>query len=150
MNNKIIWSLFAGIIGGFVGNGVLGVLFTSTPVHDMLYNPALQSDVFLNITPLRHVPVSVAGLVFLSAIHGWLFCQFYPSLLGFSWMQKGLFWGFVIWAMFWLFQEWFVYHTLLNEPFVLNLLELFILLLGSLVEGLVISFILVKWRKIIS
>jgi len=46
--------------------------------------------------------------------------------------------------MFWVFQEWFIYHTLLGEPLALNLLELAILLAGSLVEGLVIAFILAR------
>jgi hypothetical protein len=44
--------------------------------------------------------------------------------------------------MFWLFQEWFIYQTLLGEPLILNLLELSILLLGSLVEGAIIAFFL--------
>jgi hypothetical protein len=46
--------------------------------------------------------------------------------------------------MFWLFQEWFIYHTLLGEPLILNLLELSILLLGSLVEGAIIAFFLAR------
>lgn len=57
-------------------------------------------------------------------------------------LRKGLFWGFAIWAMYWLFQEWFIYHTLLREPVMLCALELSILLLGSLVEGVIISLIL--------
>jgi len=44
--------------------------------------------------------------------------------------------------MFWLFQEWFVYHTLLAEPWFLNLFELALLLAGSLVEGVVIAWVL--------
>ena len=50
--------------------------------------------------------------------------------------------------MYWLFQEWFIYNTLLGESIILNLLELCILAIGSGVEGLVISFVLVKWRKV--
>jgi hypothetical protein len=65
-----------------------------------------------------------------------------PSIPGRTWVKKGLFWGMAIWAMFWVFQEWFIYHTLFGEPIILNLLELAVLLAGSLVEGLVISFIL--------
>jgi hypothetical protein len=41
--------------------------------------------------------------------------------------------------MFWLFQEWFVYHTLLMEPLWRNAFELVLLLMGSLVEGAVIG-----------
>lgn len=44
--------------------------------------------------------------------------------------------------MYWVFQEWFVYHTLLLEPLLLNLLELVILLIGSIIEGLIISWFL--------
>lgn len=44
--------------------------------------------------------------------------------------------------MYWLFQEWFIYHTLLHEPILLNLLEPAILLVGSLVEGLIIAWFL--------
>jgi hypothetical protein len=149
MGNKIIWSLIAGIVGGFIGNGVLGALFTSPSIQAILYDPAIQSELFIRITPTRNIPISVGGLVLLSSIHGWLFFTFYPCLLGKSWLGKGIFWGFVIWAMYWLFQEWFIYNRLLGEPLILNLLELAILFLGSVVEGIIISFVLVKWRKVI-
>lgn len=148
MNNKLLWSFLAGIIGGFIGNGVLGVVFSSSLIQSILYDPGIQSQLFIDITPIRNIPVSVAGLVILSSLHGWLFSILYPSLLGNTWIKKGLFWGFVIWSMYWLFQEWFIYNTLLGEPFILNILELSILMVGSLVEGVVISFILIKWRKI--
>ena len=46
--------------------------------------------------------------------------------------------------MYWLFQEWFIYNTLLGEPLLLNALELGILMLGSLVEGAVIAFFLAR------
>lgn len=138
-----LWkSLGAGLLGGFVGNGVLGVLFSSPPIRAVLYNPNLQSQLFREITPLRNIPVSVAGLVVLSAIHGWLFGVFHRSIPGCTWVKKGLFWGMAIWLLYWLFQEWFIYHTLLREPLALCALELAILLLGSLVEGVVIAFVL--------
>ena len=136
--------VLAGLLGGFIGNGVLGAIFTSPPIHALLYDPSLQSQLFIEITPRRNVPVSVAGLVVLSIVHAWLFQVLQPAMPGRSWIGKGLFWGGVIWAMFWLFQEWFIYHTLLNEPWILNLLELTILLMGSLAEGLVIAFILAR------
>ncbi len=143
MKNKTLFLIIiAGLLGGFVGNAILGILFTSPPIQSILYNPDIQSQTFLDITPLRNVPLSVVGLVLLTIIHSWLFYVFKPSIPGKSWIKKGLFWGFVIWLMFWLFQEWFIYHTLLQEPIILNLLELLILLLGSLVEGLVIAFFL--------
>jgi len=135
-------AVVAGWVGGFVGNGVLGALFSIPPIKSILYDPALQSRLFIDITPRRDIPVSVAGLVILSAIHGWLFGLLRPSVPGSTWVTKGLFWGFAIWAMYWLLQEWFIYHTLLQEPLILNLLELVLLLGGSLIEGLIISFLI--------
>jgi hypothetical protein len=44
--------------------------------------------------------------------------------------------------LYWVFQEWLIYHTLLQEPLMLNLLELTLLLAGSLVEGIVNGFIM--------
>ena len=44
--------------------------------------------------------------------------------------------------MYWLFQEWLIYNLLLGEPLFLNLLELTILMPGSLVEGIMIAFFL--------
>lgn len=134
--------VIAGLVGGFVGNAVLGAVFSSPPVQSVLYDPALQSPLFIELTPKRDIPVSVGGLVVLSVIHAWLFSVFKPSIPGDSWIHKGLFWGLTIWLTYWLFQEWFIYHTLLGEPLLLNLLELVILLSGSLVEGLIIARIL--------
>jgi hypothetical protein len=134
--------VLAGLLGGFLGNGVLGAIFSSPPIKSILYNPAIQSQMFIEVTLKRNIPVSVIGLVVLSVIHAWLFSIFQPSIPGNTWFRQGLFWGFTIFLMFWLFQEWFVYHTLLGEPLILNLLELSILLLGSLVEGVVIAFFL--------
>lgn len=135
-------AIVAGLLGGFIGNGVLGALFSTPFIKSILYNPAFQSPLFIDITPKRNIPVSVTGLVLLSAIHGWLFAVLRPSIPGSNWVQKGLFWGFTIWAMYWLFQEWFIYHTLLQEPLILNLLELILLLAGSVIEGLIISFLI--------
>lgn len=134
-----ITSGMAGMLGGFVGNGVLGLLFTTDALRSILYDPGIQSPLFLEITPQRNIPLSVAGLVMLSAVHGWLYVRFAPAMPGRNWQQKGVFWGVVIFTMFWLPQEWFVYHTLLGEPLLLNLLELTILSVGSVAEGLVIA-----------
>ncbi len=137
----------AGLAGGFIGNGVPGALFSSPPIQSILYNPELQSQLFMEITPKRNIPVSVAGLVILSSIHAWLFSVFLPSIPGNTWLKKGLFWGFTIWSMYWLFQEWFIYNTLLGEPLILNALELAVLLLGSLVEGIIIAFFLARAKE---
>jgi hypothetical protein len=137
----------AGLLGGFLGNGILGAIFSLPPVRAILYDPAIQSRPFIEITPLRNIPVSVGGLVVLSIIHSWLFSVFMPSVPGRSWMKKGMFWGLVIWSMYWVFQEWFIYHTLLGEPILLNLLELAILLAGSLTEGITIAFFLARRQR---
>lgn len=137
--------ILAGLLGGAAGNGVLGVLFSSPPVRRVLYDPTLQSRLFIDVTPIRNIPLSVAGLVALSVVHAWLFSVLSPSVPGRTWLRKGLFWGLTIWLMYWVFQEWFIYHTLLGEPWFLNLLELLLLLVGSLVEGVVISWML--WDK---
>ncbi|MCI0506752.1 MAG: hypothetical protein L0Z73_11680 [Gammaproteobacteria bacterium] len=144
MGNTAIKIVAAGLAGGFIGNGVLGALFSSPPVQAILYNPEWQSQLFLEITPKRDIPISVAGLVILSVIHAWLFNVFMPSIPGKTWLKQGLFWGLTIWLMYWLFQEWFIYNTLLEEPLLLNALELAILLAGSLIEGIVIAFFLAR------
>lgn len=144
MKTGLAKSLAAGMAGGFFGNGLLGALFSSPPIHAILYHPEWQSRLFIEITPQRNIPVSVIGLVVLSMLHGWLFAVFLPAMPGETWVRKGLFWGLTIWAMYWLFQEWFIYNTLLGEPLLLNFLELTILLTGSLLEGVVIAFFLAR------
>jgi hypothetical protein len=140
--------LVAGLVGGFIGNGVLGALFSSPPIQTILYNPDWQSSLFIEITPKRDIPISVVGLVVLSLIHAWLFSVLMPSIPGKTWLPKGLFGGLTIWLMYWVFQEWFIYHTLLGEPLILNALELTILILGSLVEGVVIAFFLARQSSV--
>ncbi len=144
MRNSAIKIILAGLIGGFVGNGVLGAIFSSPPIRSILYNPELQSQLFIEVTPKRNIPVSVVGLVILSILHAWLFNVFKAAVPGKTWLHKGLFWGMTIFLMFWVFQEWFIYHTLLGEPLLLNLLELSILLIGSLTEGVIIAFFLAR------
>ena len=143
-HNSVVKVLVAGLVGGFVGNGVLGVLFSSPPIQTILYDPEWQSQLFIEVTPKRNIPISVAGLVLLSIVHSWLFDVLKASIPGQMWLQKGLFWGLAIWLMYWLFQEWFIYSTLLGEPLLLNFLELSILIVGSLVEGVLIAFFLAR------
>jgi hypothetical protein len=49
----------------------------------------------------------------------------------------GLRLGALIWGVYWLPQEWFIYHTLLHEPLLLCALELVLLAIGSVVAGFV-------------
>lgn len=139
MKNKTFKIIYSGIIAGFVSEGILGALFMSPPLQKILYNPNWQSKLFLDITPKRDLFPSIAGIVILSIVHSWLFMIFQKSIPGNNWIMKGFFWGITIWLMYWVFQEWFIYHTLLQEPILLNMIELTVLLMGSCVEGLIIS-----------
>lgn len=139
MKNKTFKIIYTGLIAGFISEAVLGALFMSSPIQKVLYDPNLQSKLFLEITPTRDLFPSIAGIVILSISHSWLFNILQSSIPGKNWMNKGLFWGMVIWLMYWMFQEWFIYHTLLQEPILLNIIELILLLTGSLTEGLIIS-----------
>ncbi|RPG38676.1 MAG: hypothetical protein CBB72_000695 [Muricauda sp. TMED12] len=133
---KIIW---VGLLAGLASELFLGALFMSSPVQSVLYDPDYQSKLFLEVTLQRNMAISIIGLIMLSVVHSWLFSLLSPSMPGGNWKQKGLFWGFTIWVMYWVFQEWFIYYTLLGEPIPLAILELTILLVGSIVEGLLIS-----------
>lgn len=144
MNIGAVKILVTGLVAGTIGNGLLGVLFSSPPVRAVLYDPAWQSQLFIAVTPNRNIPVSVAGLIVLSVSHAWLFQVLKRAIPGRIWHLKGIFWGFSIWLLYWVFQEWFIYHTLLGEPLLLNLLELGILLTGSLAEGWLIAFFLAR------
>lgn len=148
MWRKLIRIVFAGIAGGFLGNGLMGAIFSFPFIKSVLYNPSLQSQLFIDITPKRNIPISVIGLIMLSILNAYFFWQFQPSIPGKQWLQKGLYWGLTISGMYWLFQEWFIYHTLLGEPLVLNMLELIVLTLGSLLEGIIISYVILRFNHV--
>lgn len=139
MTTTFVRSLIAGWAGGFAANGLLGVIFSNQWVRTVLYDPSLQSQLFITVTPQRNIAVSVIGLIVLSGIHGLMYSLMSQSIPGRTWLMKGMTWGLMIWASYWLFQEWFIYITLLGEPPVLAIFELIILLAGALLEGLVIA-----------
>jgi hypothetical protein len=132
-------ALIAGWIGGFAGNALAGALFSTPWVKQFLYDPSVQSPLFIALTPQRNIAVSVAGLIMLCGIHGLLYATLSPCIPGRTWMHKGLWWGIAVWAQYWLFQEWFIYVALLGEPAALAVLELSLLLPGALLEGLLIA-----------
>ncbi len=72
--------IYTGLIAGVVSQGILGALFISPPVQNVLYNPEWQSDLFIEITPTRDLVKSILGLVFLSIAHSWLYHIFKPSI----------------------------------------------------------------------
>lgn len=139
MQTTLIRAILAGWIGGFMGNGLLGAVFSSPMAKAVLYDTNVQSQLFLSVTPQRNIAVSVVGLIVLSGIHGLLYSRLNPSIPGRTWLMQGLAWGGMIWASYWLFQEWFIYITLLGEPLLLAAFELLVLLAGSLLEGVVIA-----------
>lgn len=132
-------ALVSGWAGGLVGNALLGVLFSSGWARSILYDPNRQSDLFLTVTPLRNVPVSVVGLIVLGGLHGVAYVMVRPVLPGIGWIRHGFAWGVAMWVVYWIFQEWFVYVTLLAEPVGLALFELVLLLAGSILNGLVLA-----------
>src|ERR1043165_8034300 len=134
--------ILAGLIDGFLGEAFLGALFGNSFTQSILYDPALQSPLFIQMTTQRDFPLSIAGLIVLSVIHSALYAVLAPALPGRTWIGKGLFWGLTIWLMYWVFQEWFIYHTLFREPLILCMMELSFLLIGSCIEGLAIAFLL--------
>lgn len=139
MKSKILKIIYSGLTAGCISEGILGALFMSPPVQGLLYDPDIQSKLFIDVTRTRNLLPSIIGMIVLSSTHSWFFSLFQKSIPGNTWVKRGLFWGFTIWLMYWVAQEWFIYHTLLGEPLLLNMVELAILLAGSLVEGLIIS-----------
>lgn len=89
---RIIKIILTGLIAGFISKGILGVFFTIPFIKSILYNPNIQSQLFIEITPHRDIPFSVAGLVVLSVIHAWLFVIFVSEIPGETWIKKGFFW----------------------------------------------------------
>lgn len=100
MINKTIKIIYSGLIAGFVSEGFLGGIFMSSTIQKILYNPNWQSKMFLEITPMRDLLQSIAGIVILSIGHSWLFTIFQKSIPGTTWINKGLFWGITIWLMY--------------------------------------------------
>lgn len=139
MSATYVRAVIAGWVGGFAANGLLGAIFTNSWVSSFFYDPKLQSQLYITVTPQRNIATSVIGLILLSGIHGLLYSLLSPAIPGRNWLMKGLAWGTMIWAGYWLFQEWFIYITLLGEPLLLASFELVILLAGALLEGVVIA-----------
>lgn len=129
----------AGLAAGFFSQAAMGAVFLSPPVQALLYNPAYQSELFRTLTPTRNVAYSVAGLIALSAAHAWLFRLVQESLPPGGRVRRGLTFGVWLWVLYWVPQEWFIYHTLLGEPLWLCAVELAIVLGGSMFEGVLIA-----------
>lgn len=140
-------TLGAGLFAGFVAEGIMGGLFMSPPVQWLLYHPQWQSALFRQITPTRDLFYSIAGMVVLSMLHAVFFVLVRSALPGRTRCQQGVVWGVVLWAQYWLQQEWFVYHTLLHEPLYLCAVELGILLVGSVAEGVLLAYLLVPKKQ---
>lgn len=96
----LLRAMVAGWVGGFAGNALLGAIFSSSAIRGILYDPSLQSRLFISLTPQRDIALSVFGLILLSGIHGLLFALLQPSLPGRTWWGKGLAWGTVTWSTY--------------------------------------------------
>lgn len=147
MRQPWVRAVAAGWLGGLIGNAALGIAFSTAWLKSLLFDPRLQSAAFIELALERDVAISVAGLVLLSGIYGALYAVLAPAIPGRTTLRKGLFWGVAIWVAYWLPQEWFVYVTLLREPIALALVELAVLLGGSLLQGLVIAALIEPARR---
>jgi hypothetical protein len=82
VKNNTVKIIYSGLFAGFISEGILGAPFMSPPVQNILYNPDIQSKLFLDITPTRDFLPSIAGIVLLSIAHSWLFTIFQKSIPG--------------------------------------------------------------------
>lgn len=144
--NSLFKKVFIGLIAGIVSQMIMGGLFMSPLVQSILYNPEFQSQLFLEITPQRDLLPSVLGLIIFSIVYGIIYPRVFSVLPGEKWWQKGLWFGFFIWLLYWVPQEWFIYRTLLHEPLWLNLFELTLCLIGTFAQGIVIAFLMKKFK----
>ena len=144
MPQNAIRIIGGGILGGLAGGLVMTFLYELPPIHALLFNPDLQSPLFLEAAPQRNMGASFAGLLVIGVVHAWLFSVVWESIPGSTWVKQGLFWGVAIWAVYWAFNEWFTFYAVLQQPLTLILLELPLLLLGACVEGLVIAFFILR------
>jgi hypothetical protein len=136
---SIIKILISSFIAGFIAEGFMGAAFSGGPARSILYDPDIQSRLFIEITPTRNLAYSIFGLLVWSSFHGFVFKRFLPLIPGSNQIQKGIFFGIGIWFFYWLPQEWFMFHTLIREPILLCLLELCILIIGSIIQGVILA-----------
>lgn len=135
--------ILSGLLAGAVSNAVVGLIFTRKPVHAMIHDSSRNSRRYIDTASQMNLPVAIIGLILLSIIHSFIFAYIGASLPGATWISRGIVFGIMIWLFFWLFQEWFAFHCLLGVPFSLNFFRLCVLLIGAVIEGIIISWLVV-------
>jgi hypothetical protein len=133
----------SGLLAGAISNAVVGFIFTRKPIHGMIHDSSRNSRKYIDTASQMNLPVAIIGLILLSVIHSVIFAFIGASLPGVTWVSRGIFFGIMIWLFFWLFQEWFAFHCLLGVPFTINSFRLLVLLIGAVIEGVIISWVMV-------
>lgn len=98
---------------------------------------------YMDTASQMNLPIAIIGLILLSTIHAVIFAFIGGALPGSTWLGRGIVFGVMIWLLFWLFQEWFAFHCLLGVRLSLNSFRLLVLLIGAIIEGVIISWIIV-------
>jgi hypothetical protein len=141
MLNVYLTIIVAGLLGGFISNAFIGFILTRAFVHRVL-NPDKHTTHYREASTGIRLPIAIGGLITLTIIHAWLFYILCGSLPGSTWLPKGLAWGFVIWLMYWVFQEWFSFRMLFGLPALHSLFRLVVFLLAAFIEGMIIAFLM--------
>lgn len=141
MTGNPIRIVSAGLLAGAVSNAVVGLIFTRKPVHAMMHDSSRNSRKYIDVATQMNLPVAIIGLILLSVIHSVIFAFIGAALPGSTWLTRGIIFGVMIWLFFWLFQEWFAFHCLLSVPISINSFRLVVLLIGAVIEGIIISWI---------
>lgn len=146
---KIFAVLTAGIVW-FVG---ILLFFVLSGAQNILANPDYQSRKFLtafNAEPLPRMaenPVIVpAGLILAGSLTGLVF-WFLNSKLDYRWLQKGLVFGLIHWALMIPWFEFYLPYNVMREPVPLVLLEMFLWIGVTLLVGIYLSFMFNFKRK---
>lgn len=133
-------TVVAGLTAGFASQMVMAPLFLNPVTQGILYNPQLQSRIFLEITPLRNIVPSVIGLMLWGIVPAFLYQRL--DIRSDKKTVRGVYLALWIWLLYWLPQEWFIYVTLLGEPLHLAAFELLLTAIGTIVQGLILVWML--------
>jgi hypothetical protein len=144
---KSLRAASAGLVAFTAANVVSNLLFFQLGAP-ILFDPAHQSakllDVLFEMDPkplmFENGPLYMAIGAGVGVVHGLVFMLLEPAL-GENRLQRGLWFGVVIWAMMALYFEFHAPFNMFREPPALVALELAFWVPVALVEGLVLSFI---------
>ena len=150
-------TIFAGLVGGVAMNVVMLITFRllgfGMNANGILLDPNLQSskviDVWTKIQPLPLVvdrPAAIiAGIVLFGVIHAYIYRSIRPAWrAGIAW--RGSVFSLVVFAMTFVFWEFFTPFNQLGEPLLLIALELAFWALIALADGYTIAAIMEHGR----